>query len=58
MTNESDKLALIEAINRIADRVDDRWLIMTHAQASRVWEAVRALEDMICTRRAERRKVS
>jgi len=50
MTNESDKLKLIEAVNRIADRVDDRWLIMTHKQSSEVWGMVKALEDKICTR--------
>lgn len=57
MTNESSKLALIEKINSVADRVDDRWLIMTHAQATAVWDKVRELEDMICTRKVERRSV-
>lgn len=55
MTNEGDKLKLIEAIDGIADRIDDRWLIMTHAQAAEVWRMVRELEDKICTRRVDRR---
>jgi hypothetical protein len=55
MTNEGDKLKLIGVINGIADRVDDRWLIMTHAQANEVWRMVRELEDKICTRKVDRR---
>lgn len=55
MTNEGNKLKLIEAIDGIADRIDDRWTIMTHAQADEVWAMVRALEEKVCTRKVERR---
>lgn len=57
MTNESDKINLIAKINSVADRVDDRWLIMTHKQAQEVWAMVRALEDKICTRTGADRRV-
>ena len=57
MTLEEQKLRLIERINRLADRVDDRFGQLKVDQIMRLNKELLALEDLICTRSGGDRRV-
>lgn len=56
MTLEQQNINLIAKINRLADRIDDRFGEMKVSQIERLSRELSALEDSICTRTGKDRR--
>lgn len=56
MTLEQQKINLIAKINRLADRIDDRFGSMKVSQIERLSRELASLEDLICTRSGSDRR--
>lgn len=56
MTSEQQKLKLMEKLQIVTDRLDDRFLDLRMSQLDAIDKALTALENLICTRSGSDRR--